>query len=86
MRWLLFSWLLGDLHGQGVLICVLKVMIKEWFDYGTPHLNDCVELDPTLTSVAVACLCEIDGMPLLHTLSFLTPTGLKNCTVLVAWH
>lgn len=46
--------------GEGVAMKVPDVMVKEWFDFDFLRLIDRMDVDPILTLVAGACLCEID--------------------------
>lgn len=60
MIWLSLNWSPEECVGQGMLVCVLKAMNQEWFDYSFPRLIDSMEVDPTLAFVSVAILRDSD--------------------------
>lgn len=67
MKRLSFGRISEEVDVQGVLMKVLNGMAKEWLDFGILRLIDRMDVDPTLTFVAVARLCEVDRLaPVLY--------------------
>lgn len=77
-----FYRIIEELDGLGVLMCLPKMIIKKWFDYGILRFVDRIYDDKLLEFFSVASMFEDVVMRLVYITGFLTNKRLGNCAVL----